>query len=99
MSMKKWKWVEDTLRSEGLKFGFSQMMGAVSAGEITCVKQDGSLWLDIDQARDWAVRHNAAKDAKRKKTKPQQAELFDSAEQLRRIADTLDRIEKLLAKT
>jgi len=92
MSMKKWKDVEETLRAEGLKFGFAQIMGAVTDGQIACEKSAQGLSLDIDQARSWAIKHNAAK----KKPKSAQGQLFDSTEQLRRIADAVERIEALL---
>jgi len=92
MSMKKWTDVEKTLRSEGLKFGFAQIMGAVTDGHIACEKTGNGLSLDIDQARTWAIKHNASK----KKTKSSQGQLFDSTEQLRRIADAVERIEALL---
>jgi hypothetical protein len=95
--MVKWKIVEETLRAEGLKFGFSQMMGAVTNGEVTCEKSEEGLLLDLRQAREWAMRHKAAKEAKRKdKAAAKQETLFDSTAELRRIADLLERIARVL---
>jgi len=92
MALKKWKEAEDTLRAEGLRFGFSQLMTAVTDGLITCTKGPDGLSLDMDQARAWAIQHNKPKNRK-KQSDPQ---LFDSTEQLRRIADAVERIEALL---
>lgn len=92
MAMIKWKDAEDILRAEGLKFGFAQLMTAVTNGFITCTKGPDGLSLDMDQARAWAIQHNKGKKRK-KQSDPQ---LFDSTEQLRRIADAVERIEALL---
>lgn len=92
MAVMKWKDAEITLRAEGLRFGFAQLMAAVQDGKVKCTKTSDGLMLDIDDARAWAIAHNAPK----RKAQKNQPDLFDNTEQLRRIAETLERIEALL---
>lgn len=92
MSMMKWKDAEDLLRSEGNKFGFAQMKRACTDGTVRCDYSRDGLMVDVNQLRAWAVAHTAGRRQHHAKT----ATPVDCSEQLRRLNETLERIETML---